>query len=121
MLSHVIKKLLDEATGLKFSPIIGMSEQVPIASYRLIDVDNEVISQSALEVRLWGYDFDELEELREKIKDKLCAKTKDGAISIDGYLLRCKLTGGTILPEEGDPVSFESTQFIVVKWLKKGK
>lgn len=27
MLSHVIKKLLDKATGLKFSPIIGMSEQ----------------------------------------------------------------------------------------------
>ena len=42
MLSHAIKKMLDNATGLKFSPVIGMSESYPIASYSLTDISDEV-------------------------------------------------------------------------------
>ncbi|WP_288868806.1 hypothetical protein [uncultured Parvimonas sp.] len=116
MLSHKIKKILDEATGLKFSPVIGMSESYPIASYSLSDYSDESIKQSQLEVRVISEDFDELEVLREKIKDKLHSKTEEAGIKVDEYFIRAKISGGTILPH-GDNL-FESTQFFIINWRK---
>lgn len=116
MLSHKIKKLLDDATGLKFSPVIGMSESYPIASYSLSEYSDEAISQSQLEVRLLSEDFDELEELREKIKNKLHSKTENAGIKVEDYFIRAKIFGGSINPL-GDGL-FESTQFFIITWRK---
>ncbi|XVG95814.1 hypothetical protein ACGCUP_00875 [Eubacteriales bacterium KG125] len=117
MLSHAIKKLLDGATGLKFSPVIGMSEQEPLCSYNLSDNDVEIVSTSTLEVRIQSKDYDEIEVLREKIK-KLCSKENESAKSIDNYIIRMKPSGGGIL-FDGD--YFDSTQFFIVKFYEKEK
>lgn len=116
MLSHKIKKILDEATGLKFSPVIGISESYPIASYSLSDYSDECIKQSQLEVRLVSEDYDELESLREKIKNKLHSQTESAGLKVDEYFLRAKIFGGSI-NSIGDGV-FESTQFFIINWRK---
>lgn len=117
MLSHAIKKLLDEATGFKFSPVIGMSEQEPICSYNLAENDCEAVSTATLEVRIYSKDYDEIEDLREKVK-KICSKENESGKSVHGYVIRIKPTGGGIL-FGGD--YFDSTQFFVVKYYEKGK
>ena len=114
MLSHVIKKLLDKATGLKFSPVIGMSEQEPICSYNT----HEELNEAALEVRIYGSDYDEIETLREKVKEKICSKETESNIIIDNYSLRIKPSGGGILRDDN---YFDSTQFFNVKFYKKEK
>lgn len=117
MLSHAIKKMLDQATGLKFSPVIGMSEQEPICSYNISENDFEVISTATLEVRIQGKDFDEIDGLREKVKH-LCSKESEDAKRVDNYLIRMKPAGGGILLDNG---YFDSTQFFIVQFYKKGE
>ena len=118
MLSYVIKKLLDKATGLKFSPVIGMSEQEPICSYNLTENTHEELNEAALEVRIYGSDYDEIETLREKVKEKICSKETESNIVIDNYSLRIKPSGGGILRDDN---YFDSTQFFSVKFYKKEK
>lgn len=118
MLSHVIKKLLDEATGLKFSPVIGMSEQVPICSYNLSENTNEVVNQATLEVRIFDDDYDRIEELREKITTSICSKETESGKVIDNCFLRIKPSGGGILRDDN---YFDSTQFFIVTFYKKGE
>lgn len=118
MLSHAVKKMLDNATGLKFSPVIGMSESYPIASYSLTDISDEVIKKATLEVRLQGEDFDELEEIREKIKT-ISVKECDSNILMNDYSLRIKLLGGGgVLPSNG---YFDSTQYFEVTYFWCGR
>lgn len=118
MLSHVIKKLLDEATGLKFSPVIGMSEQIPICSYNLSDNGVETLNQATLEVRIYDEDYDRIEELREKIKENICSKETEPNKIVEDYSLRIKPTGGGILRDDN---YFDSTQFFIVNFYKKGE
>lgn len=118
MLSHAIKKLLDEATGLKFSPVIGMSEQIPICSYNLSENSYETINQANLEVRIFDDDYDTIEELREKIKNNICSKENESGKVVNNYFLRIKPAGGGIL--RGDDY-FDSTQFFYVTFYKKGE
>lgn len=117
MLSHTIKKLLDDATGLRFSPTIGMSESYPIASYELTDVERGVINVSSLEVRLQGESFDKLETLRKQITDKLQVYNNQCNIRADDYSLRIKLTGGGIIAPE-DVKYYDSTQYFTITWHK---
>ena len=106
MLSHVIKKLLDKATGLKFSPVIGMSEQEPICSYNLTENTHEELNEATLET------------LRENVKENICSKETESNIVIDNYSLRIKPSGGGILRDNN---YFDSTQFFIVKFYKKEK
>lgn len=116
MLSHAIKKMLDNATGLKFSPVIGMSESYPIASYSLTDISDEVIKKATLEVRLQGEDFDELEEIREKIKS-ISVKECDSNVLMNNHSLRIKLLGGGgVLPSNG---YFDSTQYFEITYFRR--
>lgn len=118
MLSHAIKKLLDEATGLNFSPVIGISEQIPICSYSIQDNEYEAVNNATLEVRIYDEDYDNIENLREKIKKHICSKENESGKIVDNYILRIKPTGGGILRDEE---YFESTQFFNVKYYKKGE
>lgn len=120
MLSHAIKKLLDEATGLRFSPVIGMSESYPIASYKLTDHSRERVCTGLLEVRIQGDDFDVLEDLREKVKDAICTRTNERSKFENGYVIRGEVSGGGILPM-GEIEAFDSTQYFALRWAKKGE
>lgn len=121
MLSHAVKKLLDQATGYEFSPVIGMSAQLPICSYKLSDLTNEILNQSQLEVRVWSDDFDQLETIREQIKQAVTAMAKDSWTDCGDYLIRGKLTGGGILPTGDGELFFDSTQYVILTWIKKGQ
>lgn len=118
MLSHVIKKLLDEATGLSFSPVIGMSESYPIASYKLSENSNETVKESLLEVRIQSEDFDELEVLREQVKNAIHVPTNRSSILVNNYLIRGKVSGGGILPM-GEIDAFDSTQYFALTWAER--
>lgn len=118
MLSHAVKKLLDEATGLSFSPVIGMSESYPIASYKLSDNVNETVKESLLEVRIQSEDFDELEDLREKVKKAIHVPTHRPSILVNGYIIRGKVSGGGILPM-GEIDVFDSTQYFALTWAER--
>lgn len=117
MLSHVIKKLLDEATGLKFSPVLGLSEQEPICSYNLSENSYEVVNWASLEVRIQGHDFDEIEDLRVKITKHICSKESESGKVVNDYFIRIKPSGGGILINND---YFDSTQFFTVNYFKKG-
>lgn len=120
MLSHAIKNILDRATGLKFSPVIGMSESFPVASYKLTPLTREKVCTDLLEVRLQGDDFDELEELREQVANAICTKTSESSVLEGQYVLRGKVSGGGILPM-GEIEAFDSTQYFNLTWYKKGE
>ncbi len=118
MLSHVIKAFLDQVTGLNFSPIVGMSESYPIASYSLSDVQGGFIRVSSLQVRLQGEDFDELEVLREKIYNALHVKEKSPNLIFGNFSVRAKLSGGGILAPEGAGY-FDSTQYFTLTYFER--
>ena len=88
----MIKKLLYKATGLKFSPVIGMSEQEPICSYNLSENTHEKLNEAALEVRIYGSDYDEIETLREKVKENICSKETESIIIIEMIIILIALS-----------------------------
>ena len=118
MLSHAIKAFLDQITGLKFSPIVGMSESYPIASYSLSDVQGGIVRISTLQIRIQGEDFDEIEVLRKKIYNALQVYEKDPNLVLGKFSVRAKLSGGGILAPEGAGY-FDSTQYFTLTYFER--
>ena len=112
MLSHVIKKVLDTATGLDFTPVHGSG-----AWYKLTPLKRDYVNIDTLEVRIVCEDFDRLEEFRSKV-EKLVSKQHEGNLLVDGYSLRFDVSGGGILPLQNFEL-YDSTQYLKIKWIKK--
>ncbi|MBU0279210.1 hypothetical protein [Gemella sp. zg-1178] len=112
MLSHVVKKLLDDVTGLSFRPVHDSE-----AFYILKPLERGVINRDALEVRIISSDFDNLEVLRANV-ECLISFNKDNNRLVDDYSLRFALSGGGILPLH-DFNLYDSSQFLTVTWFKK--
>lgn len=120
-LSAAIKSALDQATGLDFSPIIGLGDgALPHASYSLTTLRRAAVSSGTLEIRILHDDYDALEKLRFQIETAFCADDKSPGRLSGGFLLYPKISGGGVLPVEfGEPVLFDSTQYITLTWVRK--
>lgn len=114
MLSHVIKKILDEKTGLNFEPVHGNK-----GWYNLSPVQRDYINVDSLEVRIVHNDFDELEIYRLQV-EQLISKQNESNLLKDGYSLRFSISGGGILPMQ-DFGLYDSTQYLTVTWFRKRK
>nr|DAK50462.1 MAG TPA: hypothetical protein [Caudoviricetes sp.] len=112
MISHIVKKMLDEVTGLTFQPI--HSEK---AWYSLTPIQRDYINIDTLEVRIVTDDFDELENYRMKV-ESLINKQHESNHLKDGYSLRFSVSGGGILPLQ-DFELYDSTQYLQITWYRK--
>lgn len=113
MLSHAIKKILDEKTGLNFEPVHGEK-----AWYSLTALTRDYLNVDSLEVRIVHHDFDELENFRNKI-ESLVNLRHESNIIVNNYSLRFSISGGGILPMQEFNL-YDSTQYLNVVWYKKG-
>lgn len=119
MLSHAVKKLLDSATNLDFSPVLMVGERLPIASYNISNSTIDTVSEAVIEVRVASESYDELEIIKEKLK-AVQTPTKKSNKTILNYSLRFKLSSETVLLINSGE-AFELTQFYILNYYKKGE
>lgn len=98
MIDHMVKKELDRITGLRFSPVIGMSASYPIASYQLSETTRVgTLHEAVLEVSLQGEDYDEILALVDKIKKELITEPRQPNRRLGAYSVRAALAYGAYI------------------------
>ena len=95
MISHIVKKMLDEVTGLTFQPIHSDK-----AWYSLTPIQRDYINVDMLKV------------------ESLINKQHESNHLKDGYSLRFSVSGGGILPLQ-DFELYDSTQYLQITWYRK--
>lgn len=111
-----VKNLLDETTGLSFTPL-NATVPLPCGSYTLQTVQTGAINQGLLSLRIYADTFEEVLAYESQLKNVLDLADVDKGIETDSYFLRSRLS--TSLSYEMEQGIYDLAISFILKWKEK--